>query len=224
MLDIIYLDKEKTNMMIKFADIDRAKKTIIRDDVITFCRVRDPFGGLSNMSPGYKITAPIKSETPIEIRTNEHFYQSLRYPDHIDHQIDIINNPSPMGCKCTCRKYAADERPDWMDVNIQVLEWCATLKLLQHWDTFGNLLDSTGDKDIVEETNKYDFFWACRRTKEDENKLYGSNIFGQILMNIRKFYRENRYKDIITLEPMNIPNFRFLGEDIIETTYVLHHK
>ena len=208
-------------MKTHFTDIDRSKKTYKRNEVITFCRVRDPYGDFSNMAPDYKITAPIKSKYPIDIRTNEHFYQSLRYPDYIDHQMDIINNPSPMGCKCTCRKYATDERPDWMDINVQVLEWCATTKLLQHWNRFGSLLDSTGDKDIIEETNKYDYFWAARRTKEDENILTGSNIFGQILMNIRQFYRDHKNDKSIILEPMDIPNFKFLGEDIIAVEYVL---
>ena len=60
-----------------------------------------------------------------------------------------------MGAKMTAKKYNKYSRTDWNSINVQILEWCATMKLLQHWNTFVPLLDSTGDLPIVEETNKY---------------------------------------------------------------------
>ena len=233
-------------MKLKFAEIDRTIKFYKREDCAVFLKVRDTNGEFSNMSHS-PLVLPIESEisknrnicktvfygetlNPYDkillflARTNEAMYQSFRYSYYPSHQLEILSNPSPMGAKCVCRKYAKDERPDWMDVNIQVLEWCTTTKLLQHWNTFGPLLDQTGDKDIVEETSKYDRFWAARRTKDNPDILEGSNIFGQILENVRKFYRENKDKESIILEPMNIPDFKLLGEDVIPVEYFINTK
>ena len=202
--------------MLNFADINYDKKYYIRSDVITFLKTHDKWGELSNMCAGFPIQI-----ADIIIKTLEAFYASMRYPLYPSHQLEIISKPSPMGAKMTSKKYRKDERPDWSEIHVQLLEWCATLKLLQHWNTFGPLLDVTGDMPIVEETNKYDMFWAARRTKDNPDILEGTNIFGQILMNVRTFYRKHKNDEIYVLEPMDIPNFKFLGQEITATEYML---
>ena len=201
--------------MINFANINYDIKFYNRKDVIFFLKTHDEKGQFSNMHKD-----PLKF-LDTTLNTAEALYQAIRYPYHPSHQIEIISNPSPIGAKCVSRKYSKDERPDWMDVNVRVLEWCATVKLLQHWNTFGPLLDETGDKPIVEETNKYDKFWAARRTKEDPDILEGANVFGQILMNIRTFYRDHKNDEIYIMEPMDIPDFMFLGKEIPTIEYKL---
>ena len=217
-------------MKLKFAEIDYSIKKYWRNECVTFLRTHDLYGEFSNMCAGFPITPPIKKVPEMfkaflsdgKVKTNEAFYAAQQYPKFPIHQADIISRPSPMGAKMTAKKYRNDSRPDWNDVNVRLLEWCATMKLLQHWNTFGPLLDSTGNLPIVEETNKYDKFWAARRTKEDTDILEGANVFGQILMNIRQFYRDHKDDESIILDPMDIPDFKFLGEDIIAIEYFLN--
>ena len=152
-----------------------------RRESVVFCKVNEPFGGFSNMAPGF----PLRFEG-FDYRTSEHLYQALRFPDYPEVQARVRNNPSPMGAKMATRPFrATHSRGDWDKVCIDVMRFCLRLKLTSYRTSFGGLLLSTGEKPIVEESRRNrDDPWSARA--KDTDTLEGQNRLGVLLMELRK--------------------------------------
>ena len=73
----------------------------------------------------------------------------------------ILGQKSPMTAKMKAKPYRNDSRPDWDEVRVEVMRWYLHVKLVQHWEKFGNLLLSTGNRPIVEESGR-DQFWGAK--------------------------------------------------------------
>ena len=177
------------------------------DTCVTFWRSRDEFGGLSNMAGGYPIRLG-----PHTIRTSEHLYQALRYPDHPDIQRAILAIPSPLLAKQKAHESLALERPDWHKIKPDVMLWCLTLKLRDNRERYGGLLLSTGKRDIVE-ASPIDDYWGAKPVR-DSSRLIGWNVLGRLHWMVR-----GRLEiDMIDLrrDVIDIPNFCLAGEDAIE--------
>jgi ribA/ribD-fused uncharacterized protein len=174
-----------------------------------FRKTKEQFGGLSNMASGF----PLRVNNII-IPSSEALYQACRFPNLPDVQSKILNQRSPMTAKMVGKPFREDTRVDWDDVRIKIMRWCLKVKLAQNYLAFGKILESTFDKQIVEDSSK-DAFWGALRDKLDNNKLIGVNALGRLLMEIRHFYNEHRFSyNMFVVEPLNIPNFLLLGRPI----------
>lgn len=144
---------------------------------MVFKKTKDVYGGLSNMASGYLIY--INGE---KILSSEALYQAMRYPNNPEIQHEILKQKSPMTAKMISKKYRQLSRSDWNEVRITIMRWCLRVKLINNWDEFNNLLISTNGKEIVEESNKDDFWGAI---PSDKNLLVGTNALGRLLMELR---------------------------------------
>ncbi len=178
---------------------------------VTFLKTTEQFGGLSNMAGGYPLLI-----NNISILTSEALYQACRFPHKSDVQKIIIAQRSPMTAKMKSKPYRKDSRPDWDNVRVHVMWWCLRVKLAQHWERFGNLLLSTGNKPIVEISYR-DPFWGATPTTSET--LEGSNILGQMLTHLREQLKGARAEKLRSVLPLNLPQFLLLDTPIsaIET-------
>ena len=181
--------------------------------VISFYKVDETFGGLSNMSGKYFHL----HVNDILVRSSESLYQCLRFTSHPHIQREISENKSPKGSKMVSKKYRKEfTRDDFDEIKVDLMYWCLKVKLCSHPLLFGGLLDRTGNKEIVE-ISKSDRFWGCVRVKGNENIVTGENVLGRLLMDLREYYRENKGKmSLLKVSPLEINEFKLLGEQIRE--------
>lgn len=173
---------------------------------IVFRKTKEKFGGLSNMASGYPIEI-----NGVKILTSEALYQALRYPFNPDIQMAIIDQNSPMTAKMKSKKYRNLGRNDWENIRVRVMRWCLRIKLINNWNSFGELLESTEDYPIVEFSMKDDF-WGAIPSKENDNILVGQNVLGRLLMELREEYRYVNEKKNYYLFSPEIDDFYFNKE------------
>lgn len=121
----------------------------------------------------------------VYIPTVEALYQACKFPLYPSIQYEIISQASPMMAKAVSRSRQAYVRQDWDRLKVRIMEWCLKVKLVQNWDTFGRLLDSTGDAVIVEYSTK-DCVWGAM--PKGDGTLEGVNALGRLLMKLRQEY------------------------------------
>jgi ribA/ribD-fused uncharacterized protein len=174
------------------------------NESVVFKKTKEEFGGLSNMAAGFSVHV-----NEVIIPTVEHLYQAMRFPLNPDLQWDIINEPSPMKAKWVGRAHIKETREDWESIQFKVMQWAIELKLSQNWESFSSLLRATGNKNIVELTDKPKIWGAVR----NGDYLEGVNALGRLLMYVREaFVKPNIRKRCI--QPIDILNFDFLGYPI----------
>lgn len=174
-------------------------------DVISFRRTGDDFGGLSNMAPGFPILLHGH-----RIRTSEALYQACRFPHAPKIQQMIIAEASPMTAKMKSKPFREQTREDWDDVRVAVMKWCLRIKLLSNWEKFSFLLQATGERPIVEDSNKDDFWGALLN---ESGMFEGRNVLGRLLMELREKLRSEP-TILKVVKPVPIPDFLLLGEPI----------
>ena len=185
-------------------------ETYQRSGCVVFRKTGEMYGGLSNMAGGYPLVVNDR-----KILTSEGLYQSLRFPDRPDIQEKILNERSPMSAKMVGKPYREDFcRKDWDEVRVRIMEWCLRVKYSQHRTLFGSLLRSTGDRPIVEESHKVDF-WSTRIVEKNNPEiLRGENTLGRLLMDLRSEVPVLSKLPMYRVEPLDIENFRLLGEPV----------
>jgi type I restriction enzyme, S subunit len=189
--------------------------TYHRKECAVFLRTTERFGGLSNMAGGYPLLI-----NGIHIPTSEALYQACRFPHRPELQKIIIGQKSPMTAKMKSKPYRGDSRPDWDKVRVEVMWWCLRVKLAQHWEKFGNLLLSTGDKCIAEESYR-DQFWGAKPINSET--LVGSNILGQLLTQLREQLKSADPNRLRVVEPPDLSQF-LLAEKPIGVVEGTIHK
>lgn len=147
----------------------------------------------------------------VRVWSSEALYQACRFPHLPDVQKLIIKERSPMTAKMRSKPHRKDSRPDWEKINVTVMKWCLRVKLAQNWTTFGDLLLSTGEAPIVEESTR-DKFWAAEPL--DDGTLVGGNVLGRLLMELREEFRGPNKQLLTRVVAPNIANFLFLGKPI----------
>lgn len=177
-----------------------------RSSAVVFLRTKEAFGGLSNMAGGFPLRI-----NGVRIATSEALYQACRFPHRPEVQHLVIAQTSPMTAKMKTKPYRDDSRPDWDRVRVKIMRWCLRVKLAQNYSTFSRLLLSTGGVPIVEESRK-DPFWGAKPL--DEQKLVGMNVLGRLLMELRKELREGDPQRLLTVWPLEIPDFLLYGQPI----------
>ncbi len=177
-----------------------------RNECAVFLRTAEQFGGLSNMAGGYHL-----SINGIRVLTSEALYQACRFPHLPDVQQLIIGQTSPMAAKMKSKPYRKDSRLDWDAARINIMRWCLRVKLVQNWEKFGELLLSTGNKPIVEESYR-DPFWGAKPINSET--LSGMNILGRLLVELREKLRDLEASRLWVVEPPPLPQFLLLGRQI----------
>lgn len=177
-----------------------------RDQCITFLKTAEQFGGLSNMAGGYPLLI-----NNISILTSEALYQACRFPHKPEIQKIILAQRSPMTAKMKSKPHITESRSDWNNVRIPIMWWCLRVKLAQHWEKFGNLLLSTGDKPIVEISYRDQFWGAKPITSED---FEGTNVLGQLLSHLRDRLKQPDRENLRIVSPPNLFQFLLMGDPI----------
>lgn len=154
--------------------------TYNKRQVLSFAKTTGKFGGLSNMAADYVLFV-----NEINIPNVEALYQACKFTLYPEIQRQIIEENNPMMSKKISRHYQAYVRSDWEQIKFLVMEWCLQLKLLQNWNSFGELLRESGSSVIVEYSVK-DNVWGA--SPIDNERLEGMNILGRLLMKIRAQY------------------------------------
>lgn len=183
-------------------------RTYKYSDVCHFRKTKELYGELSNMCSGF----PVKVNG-IHILTSEALYQACRFPHLPDVQKKIIYEKSPMTAKMVGKPFRSNSRQDWDNKRVDIMYWCLRVKLAQNFITFGQLLEKTCDKAIVEDSSK-DPFWGAVKDKKDETILVGVNALGRLLMKLRQEYNSANRFDLLFVEPLSIPNFSLYDEEI----------
>jgi ribA/ribD-fused uncharacterized protein len=169
-------------------------RTYQSKNVVRFRKTAEEFGGLSNMAPGFPVVV---------------LGHRIRTSDMPEVQRMILNQGSPMTAKMRSKPYREDSRPDWDGVRVRVMKWCLRVKLIYNWHKFSELLLSTGDCPIVEDSRK-DSYWGAM---PHNDTLNGQNVLGRLLMDLREKLREDP-DALRSVSPLQIGNFRLLGEPI----------
>jgi putative DNA methylase len=177
-----------------------------RPEAVVFLRTKEAFGGLSNMAAGFPLQI-----NGVRIATSEALYQACRFPHLPEVQRLIIEQNSPMTAKMKSKPYRSDSRPDWDRVRVKIMRWCLRVKLAQNYASFARLLLSTGERPIVEESRKDDFWGAKPREGE---RLIGMNVLGRLLMELREEVRNQDQRKLTEVLPLNISDFLLFSQPI----------
>ena len=113
----------------------------------------------------------------VRYMTSEHAYQAAKFSD-IELAEKIKAALSAHDAFSLAREHKADERPDWQEIKVDVMEEILRAKLAQHPYVMKKLLQS-GTKEIVEDSWRDDF-WGWGPNKDGQNQL------GKLWMKIRK--------------------------------------
>ena len=182
-------------------------RTYSRKDSVVFLKTKEPFGGLSNMAGGYPIYV-----NGVRIRTSEALYQACRFPNMPEVQREIISQTSPMTAKIQSKFYRKYTRPDWDQVRVRIMRWSLRMKLANNWSAFSTLLLETGERPIVEESRKDDFWGA--KVVDDGDTLVGMNVLGRLLMELREQVKQQGRDAALDIAPPDIPQFLLFGQAI----------
>lgn len=180
-------------------------RTYHAEDVISFRKTGEQFGGLSNMAPGFPVWV-----AGVSLRTSEALYQACRFPHMPEVQKLIVSEISPMTAKMRSKPYRKNSREHWDDIRVPIMKWCLRVKLAQNWTTFGELLLETENKPIVEDSRK-DEFWGA--IKDRDGIFQGRNVLGRLLMELREKLKSDPEK-LKNVEPVKIPQFLLLDKEI----------
>lgn len=159
------------------------------------------------MAPGYPL-----SVNGVHILTSEALYQACRFPSLPNVQREIIGQHSPMTAKMKSKPHRHLTRSDWDQVRFKIMRWCLRVKLAQNYHEFGQLLLSTRDRPIVEQSHK-DSYWGAL-VADDDGTLSGLNVLGRLLMELRERLKQDSANDLLIVEPLSIPDFLLFGKPI----------
>lgn len=181
-------------------------RTYDRETSVVFLKTKERFGGLSNMAGGFPLRV-----NGVRIRTSEALYQACRFPHMSDVQRKIIDERSPMTGKMRSKPFRKHSRLDWDAVRVKIMRWCLRVKLAQNRREFGRLLLATGDRPIVEQSRKDDF-WGAKVV--EDGTLVGMNVLGRLLMELRDQLKGDEAESLHGIEPLAIPEFLLFRQPI----------
>jgi ribA/ribD-fused uncharacterized protein len=180
-------------------------RTYSRDEAVAFRKTNEEFGGLSNMAPGFPLEI-----NGVHIRTTEALYQACRFPHIPEVQKRILSERSPMTAKMRSKPHRNQSRPEWDSIRVPIMKWCLRVKLAQNWASFGGLLLATGNRPIVEDSRKDDY-WGAKPV--DDEILRGVNVLGRLLMELREKLK-TKPESLKVVEPLPLSDFLLLGQAI----------
>lgn len=181
----------------------------MEEDSVVFRRLRRPFGGLSNKAKGYQL-----SVNGIIAPTAEALFQACRYTSDPEKQGQVLTGKSVYEDEDSEKfpKFPPSScRDDWFLIREKVMYWCLKVKLIQHPETFGRLLLSTGNRYIVNHNPESDTFWGVVRHDSQPGLYEGENHLGILLMKLRDELVSTG-ENIMVAEPPDVPEFYILGK------------
>jgi ribA/ribD-fused uncharacterized protein len=151
--------------------------------IVTFTKVRLPYGWLGNMSP-----YPVEHKGNL-YRTTEAWFQALRFEGYPEVQQEIRSEKSPMSAKMVAKKYSQllNRTGEWdeADDDIDRMRLCLKLKLEQHPELIQMLID-TSDAVIIEDCTRRPGgsgkFWGAVL---EDGRWVGRNVLGNLWMELR---------------------------------------
>lgn len=179
---------------------------------IVFYRINEEWGGLSNMSNDFPLRI-----NGLRVGSSEALYQACRFPHRPDWQREILDAPHALAAKMKAKKEGrrSQSRPDWDQVQLDVMRWCLRLKLAQHFQRFGGLLRWSAPRAIVERSRR-DRFWGA--VLEADGVLRGENHLGRLLMELRQELLDRKAAGeeahMLRVEPLQVPEFLLLGQSV----------
>lgn len=178
----------------------------------TFKKTSEEFGVFSNMA-GKAVGLNSLTVASIAIRTSEHLYQASRYPDRLDIQQAVLDQASPMFAKRVAKKkeYLTHCRADWDTIQLDVMRWAIRVKLTFNYDQLGRVFLLSGQRPIVEIAPKDTTNGRYWGTAIQEQMLVGTNVMGQLLMELRQDFRTKTRQELSVVPTPIIPNIRILG-------------
>jgi ribA/ribD-fused uncharacterized protein len=150
-------------------------RTRARDEVASFCKTADPLGGLAMMSRDHPY-----EDQGLKWKSSEAHFQAAKFPHNPDLQEQIRLAENGFEAKKIAWAHKDEVRPDWRDINAQMLAYVNTRKM-DGSQSFRDQLASTEGRDIVELSVKDDFFGA----KPVGDKLVGRDLLGHVLTQLR---------------------------------------
>lgn len=181
-------------------------------DIAGFRFTKAEHGIFSNMHPDFPISVPTASAY-IRVDSSETVYQVLKFPSNPEAQALIIAAGTPKGGKQAARAIRSGLRQDWDGPGrISAMRLALRLKLAQHRDAVCAALEATGDRPIVEISNK-DAFWGAKPVGND--LFIGCNALGRLWMELRE---ELRIDPEAYLERVCAPGMghHLLGEKLVD--------
>lgn len=148
--------------------------------MISFTKVKLPFGWLGNMSPFPVLFGGVSWPT------TEHLFQALRFPSGAPIREEIRGTKSPMAAKLLAKSRVAEMvvAPRSQE-DLDLMRLCLRLKVEQHPDLKRQLLE-TQDEQIVEDASKRPnvsgMFWGLCKQGE---AWVGENALGVLWMELR---------------------------------------
>lgn len=181
-------------------------RTYDRAEAASFRKTTEQFGALSNMASGFPLVV-----AGVGIRTSEALYQACRFPHLPEVQRLIIEQESPMTAKMKSKPFRESSRADWEMVRVPIMRWCLRVKLIQNWRRFSEVLLSTGDRPIVEDSRR-DVFWGA--VAAAPSILEGHNVLGRLLMELRGLVRDGALTQSTIIEPLRVEDFLLYAKPI----------
>ncbi|MFJ5415348.1 NADAR family protein [Pectobacterium carotovorum] len=181
-------------------------RTYSRKNSAIFHKTNERWGGFSNMASNYPIVI-----NGVTFKSSEALYQSCRFTDYPEIQNLIIEQPNALYAKRICIPHMDKTRKDWMAIRVIIMKWCVCLKLSQNFESFSKELIKSSGLDIVEYSEK-DNFWGAMPTSKDT--LQGGNVLGRILMELRRVLIEKGPNAFSTIPSPKVKDLKFLGLSI----------
>lgn len=172
----------------------------------TFLKVRERFGGLSNMASGFGFEILGR-----HVPSSEHWYQIGRFPHRPDIQEEILGIGTPILAKRKAYAHLDQSRPDFQSINVALMKHALRLKILSHRPRMLELYAATRDMPIVEISFR-DPFWGAR--PDGEGHLLGKNVLGRLHMGERERLRHRPDHCLDHVPDPHIPDLCFLGEAV----------
>ena len=180
-------------------------RTYMSETSAVFWTTSGRYGGLSNFAPHYRI--PVNG---LLFLTSEALYQACRFPDDPGLQKAISLDKVTRRAKELAQTFAERTRPDWHDVNLEIMWWVLRAKLAANYKRFGDVLRSTQMFSIVEHSTR-DTFWGAAPTG---NMYKGENHLGRMLERLRDELVGDTTGYLRRVDPLNIPNFKIDGRPV----------
>ena len=175
---------------------------------LCFLETDDEFSGLSNMADGFPLLV-----NGTRIPTSEHLYQCLKFPNNPETQREVLSHENPMTLKMVTRTKLNKTliRPDWKDIELDVMYFCLKVKMVWNWVKFGDLLRSTRSREIFDVSSRKDLYWGVMIT---DDGYVGENHLGKLLMKLRDELMEDDNRGLrVAAAPVEL-GLRLFGDEI----------